>query len=148
MEVILLSDVKNVGKKGQIVDVSDGYAMNFLYPRKLAVAATTKGKEIKEQQDKEAKELYEANKAKAIELKAQIESIRLEFKAKCGNDGRMFGAISSKEIVEQLKTKYSIVVDKKKIVGESSCKTFGTSKIKIELFKDVIATINVDVKEM
>ena len=147
MEVILLADVKNVGKKGQIVEVSAGYATNFLIKRKLAVPSTEKSREIKKEQDEAAKALFEQNKANAIELKEKLEKVRVQCSAKAGSDGRMFGSISTKEVVEELNKQFGLVIDKKKFLGDTSIKSFGTSKLSIELFKGVIASIYVDVKE-
>lgn len=147
MEVILLEDVKKVGKKGQIVKVADGYGMNYLVKNKLAVLATTKAREVKADIDQKAKEEYEANKQKAIELKGEIELIRVKIHAKAGADGRMCGAISSKEVVEELKKQHNIVVDKKKFINESTIKAFGTTQIKVELFKGVVANLFVDVTD-
>jgi len=148
MEVILLADVKKIGKKGQIVKVADGYAMNFLIKQHLAVNATEKGREIKAEQDKKAAEEYAANKALAEELKQKIESIRVIVKAKGGADGRMFGCISTKEVVQELSKQHGLVIDKKKIISDVNINCFGTTKLKVELFKGVIATLNVEVKEM
>jgi len=147
MEVILLSDVKNVGKKGQIVNVSDGFAKNLLLPRKLAVMATTHSREIKQEQDEKAAELYAANKQKALDLKAKLEAVTVNIVATSGSDGRMFGSISSKEVVEELKKQHNLEVDKKKFIGESIIKCLGVTNLKNELFKGVVATIKVNVKE-
>lgn len=147
MEVILLQDVKKVGKKGEVVKVSDGYAKNFLLARHLAVIASEKSLEIKDQQDKEAKALYEQNKAKAKELKEKIEKITVEIEATSGGQGKMFGAVSNKQICEELEKQYGFVVDKKKFIGDSTIKTFGLSILKVELFKDVVAQVKVNVKE-
>lgn len=147
MEVILLQDVKKVGKKGEVVKVSDGYAANFLFPKKLAVNATQKAQEIKAEQDKQAKEDYEAHKQKAIELKGKIESVSVVLYASSGKDGKMFGAISTKEVTEELKKQHNIDIDKKKFIGESSIKNIGTTILKNELFKGVVAQVKVEVKE-
>ena len=147
MEVILLADVKKVGKKGQIIKVSDGYARNFLIPQKLAVAATTHQREIKEANDIKEKEEYQANKQKAIELKEQLEQLHIVTYAKSGANGAMFGAISTKEIARTLEEEHKIKIDKKKFIGETNIKTFGVTKLKLELFKDVIATLTVEVKD-
>lgn len=147
MEVILLQDVKKVGKKGQIINVSDGYAKNFLFPKKLAVIASSKGIEIKNEQDRQKKEEYEANKKKAQELKELLKDIIVQVSAKGGKDGRMFGSISAKEVCEELKKQFGYDVDRKKVIGENQIKTFGVTQLKFELFKDVVATVKVQVKE-
>lgn len=147
MEVILLSDVKKVGKKGEIIKVSDGYARNFLIPSKLAVPATAVNKDIKAKNDQKEKEEYEANKQKAIDLKNQLEKIHVIAYAKAGKEGNMFGAISTKEVASILENEHNIKIDKKKFVGETNLKSFGVHKLKLELFKDVYAVINVEIKE-
>ena len=147
MKVILLVDVKNVGKKGEVKNVSDGYGMNFLIKRKLAVPATEKAMEVKHEEDKEAKALYEANKQKAIELKKHLESLTITCYSKGGAEGRMFGTISTKQVVEEFRKQHNISLDKRKFIDALPIASFGTTKLKIELFKDVIATLNVVVKE-
>lgn len=147
MEVILLQDVKKVGKKGEVVKVSDGYAKNFLLAQKLAVPASEKGLEIKHEQDANAKAKYEADKKAAQELKEKLKEVVVHTIATGGKEGKMFGAISGKQVCEELEKQYGYVVDRKKFVGENSVKSFGTTELKIELFKDVIATIKVEVKE-
>ena len=147
MQVILLSDVKSLGKKGQIVKVADGYAQSFLFPRKLAVIATETSLNVKKQQDEDAKKLYEQQKEEAKQLKAKIEGIMLEFHSKSGKDGRMFGSISTKQVCEKMKEKHGITLDKKKFVDANPVNSLGVTKLKIELFKDVIATVNVHVLE-
>ena len=147
MQVILLQDVKKVGKKGEIVEVSDGYANNFLIRQHLAVRASEKSRAVKEEQDNKAAANYEAQKAAAEELKVKLASINLTFFAKTGKDGRMFGGISTKQICEELKSKYNLEVDKRKFIDSAPITTFGWSRPQNELFKGVIATINVEVKE-
>ena len=147
MEVILLQDVKKVGKKGEVVKVSDGYAKNFLLARHLAVVASEKSLEIKGQQDKAVQDKYEADKKQAQELKTKIEEVTLKLEATSGGQGKMFGAVSSKQISEELEKQFGYVVDKKKFVGENTIKTFGTTILKVELFKGVVAQIKVEVKE-
>lgn len=147
MKVILLKDVKKVGKKGDILEVSNGYAMNFLFKQGAAVKYTEKSLEVKKEQDHQAELDYLAAKKEAEELKAKIEAINLTFYSKPGQDGRMYGSISTKQICEELKTKHNIEIDKRKFVDSNPITTFGWSRPKNELFKGVIATINVEVKE-
>lgn len=147
MQVILLKDVKNVGKKGEIVTVSDGYAMNFLIRQKAAVKASEKSKEVKQEQDRQVQLDYEAKKAAAIELKDQLATINLTFYAKTGKDGKMFGSISTKQICEELKRVHNIEIDKRKFIDNEPINTFGWSRPKHELFKGVIATLNIEIKE-
>lgn len=148
MKVILLSDVKKVGKKGQIVEVSDGYGANYLIPNKLAVKATKTSMEIKNQQDKDYALKQEELKQEAIILKDKLEKLTLELKAKSGKDGKMFGAISTKQIVEEYKNQFGIELDKRKFVDGKNIGNLGYTKLKIELYKNVIATIIVHVSEI
>jgi len=147
MKVILLMDVKNIGKKGETKEVSDGYANNFLIPRKFAVPLTNKSLEILNKQNTEKANEIEANRKVALENKEKLKTITLEFTAKAAPDGRMIGSISYKEIEEELKNKFNIEIDKRKIVTKYQVNAFGTTKLKIELFKDVIGEISVHVKE-
>lgn len=147
MKVIMLQDVKKVGKKNEIIEVSAGYASNFLFPRKLAVAYTPKSVEIlnKQQEDKRLHE--EQLKQQAIELKERLKNITLEFKAKTGKDGKMFGTISIKQVVEQLKNQYNLEIDKRKFVDKTTIDTLGVVILKNELYKGVVADIKVHVGE-
>lgn len=148
MQVILLSDVKKVGKKGEMVEVSDGYARNFLIKQKLAVAATERSKEILaiQQHDKALEEA--ALKAKAEEVKAELETITLEFKVKTGEGGRVFGSVSSKQVCEELLKKHNIKVDKRKFLDTESVQSLGVTYLKVDLYKNqVIGNIKVHVSE-
>lgn len=146
MKVILLETVKNVGKKGQVVEVSDGYARNFLFPRKLAVSASEKSLEVLSEQKQHEKELADQKKETAIKLKAEVEKITLTFTAKTGEDGRLFGSISTKQIADEFSNKYNITVDKRKITG-GPVTSLGTTKCSVELHKEVTATFAVAVKQ-
>lgn len=147
MQVILLQDVRGVGKKGQTVDVSDGYGNNFLLPRRLAVLATKRSREILDNQI-EAKKQEEANKKKeAEELVVRLKDIILEFQATPGKDGRMFGSISSKQVCEAMKERHGILLDKRKFVEKDTVNVFGITTMKIELYKGVIGTFEVHVSE-
>lgn len=145
MKVILLKDVKNVGKKDQIVEVSDGYARNFLFRQNLAVIASTKSlDDLKENQNQEKAHL-EAIKAEAVELKKKMENITLSFSLKAGKEGKTFGSISTKQIGEALE-QAGFKLDKRKILSDPLA-SLGMHKVKIELHKDVTVTINCAVKE-
>ncbi|MBS3972836.1 MAG: 50S ribosomal protein L9 [Erysipelotrichaceae bacterium] len=145
MKVILLKDVKNVGKKDQIVEVSDGYARNFLFRQNLAVVASTKSlDDLKENQNQEKARL-EAIKAEAVELKKKMENITLSFSLKAGKEGKTFGSISTKQIGEALE-QAGFKLDKRKILSDPLA-SLGMHKVKIELHKDVTVTINCAVKE-
>lgn len=147
MKVILLQDVKNVGKKGQTIEVSDGYANNFLLPKRLGVNATKRSVEILDKQKEDARILDEKNRKEAEELKEKLKTITLEFTCKTGKDGKLFGSVSSKQIVEKLKTSYGITVDKRKFVDKETVNTLGVTILKNELYKGVVAEIKVHVSE-
>lgn len=147
MKVILLEDVKKVGKKGSIVDVSDGYGANFLIPKKLAVLATKTSLEIKKVQDDNKTKEEAIKKENAIALKEKIKDLVVEIKAGTGKEGKLFGAVSSKEIVEEYKKQFDIELDKRKFMDFNAISALGYTKIQIELYKDVIGTITVHVSE-
>ena len=146
MKVILLQDVKKVGRKGEVVEVSDGYASNFLFPRKLAVKKTDKSTEILEQQKEDARLLLEKQKKEALKIKEQLANIVVEFTLK-SNNGKVFGSVSFKQVEEELKAKHNIVIDKRKITTKGPVDQLGYTKLNIELFKGVIGIITVHVKE-
>lgn len=147
MKVILLKDVKKVGKKDQTVEVSDGYAKNFLFPQKLAVPLTKTSNQILANQ-KEAERLeFEKNQAEARELAEKLKDITLEFTLKSGTNGRCFGNITFKQIEEKLLNEYSLQIDKRKFVEKKPLDAFGMYRLEIELFKGVKGIVNVHVKE-
>ncbi len=147
MRVILLQDVRNVGKKDQIVEVSDGYANNFLMPKKLAVLYTDRSIEILNSQKENRAKAVAEEKQKAEELALKLKDITVEFMAKVSKDGRMFGTISPKQIEGELKTKYNIVIDKRKFIDHYPVNAIGYTRLRIELYKDVIGVVNVHVSE-
>ena len=145
MKVILLSDVKKVGKKGEVKNVADGYAMNFLIAKGLAVKSSEKSEEIlKREKDQEAKD-NQIKKDEATIIKNKLENIKLEFKVK-SKEGKVFNSISTKTICEELNKK-GIQVDKRKILDSEPIKSLGQTNVKIELYKGVIGTIQVVLKE-
>lgn len=147
MKIILLQDVKALGKKGQTVEVSDGYARNFILPKKLGVEANATNennlKLQKQHEAKVAKEQYE----EALALAAKIEDMPVEVTIKSGKDGRTFGSISSKEIATEFKAQHGIEIDKKKIVMDDAIRTVGTTIVSVKLHKDVTAKLTVRVRE-
>lgn len=147
MKVILLEDVKKVGKKGDVVKVADGYGQNFLIKNKLAVRETDTSKKVLDHQIEQQKELEAQRKEEAEKVKEVIEALTLEFKLKSGKDGRTFGSISTKNIVEELREKHGIKVDKRKFIDAHTVGALGYTKMKIELYKGVIATISVHLSE-
>lgn len=149
MKVILLSDVKKVGKKGDLIDVSDGYGRNFLIKQKLAVAATERSKEILNNQKQEEAALEAEKQKEAEQIKAQLEKITLEFKVKTGEGGRVFGSVSSKQICEELLKKHHIRVDKRKFIDNESITSCGFTYVKVDLYRNiVIGQIKVHVSEL
>lgn len=147
MKVILLQDIRKLGKKDQVIEVKDGYAANYLIPNKLAVRYTDRSKQILENQQQDRKLKEEELKALALEKKSKLDTITLEFKAKASKDGRMIGTISYKQVEAELLSRYHIEIDKRKFVDKLSINAFGNTILKIELYKDVIATIKVHVSE-
>ena len=147
MKVILLQDVKSIGKKNQVVEVSDGYAQNYLIPRRLAVKSTSKGIEVRDRQIQDEKDEFERKKKLAQEEANRLQELVLEFNAPSSKDGRMMGTISQKQVVELLKEKHNIVVDKRKFIDKYPINAFGYTNLKVELFKGVIGTIRVHVSE-
>lgn len=147
MKVILLKDVKGVGKKQEIVNVKDGYGANYLIPHGLAVMYSEKSLEILENQKADQAAEIAKNIAKAKEIAAKLKDITLEFTANSGTGGRMFGTISSKQIAAELASKHGIEIDKRKFVNKTTVDAFGYTKLLIELYKGVIGEINVHVTE-
>ena len=147
MEIILLKDVKGLGKKGESKTVSDGYASNFLIPKGLAVKKTAESVDnLKKEQAAEAKR-QEDLKNEALETKSKLESMVLEYKAKAQADNSMAGTISTKEIERDLLNKYNIVIDKRKFIDKFPLNEFGYTNLRIELYKGVVATIRIHISE-
>ena len=144
MKVILQQDVKGQGKKGQLIEASDGYARNYLLPRKLAVEATADNVNKMKMQDKARKA---AEKAEAQAVAEKLKSCTVQIKAKAGNGGRLFGAVTSKEIADTLKAQHGLEINKAKIVQEEPIKSFGTYTLKCKLGYEVTGTVKVVVSE-
>lgn len=147
MKVILQQDVKGQGKKGQMVEVSDGYARNFLLPRKLAVEASADNVNTMKLQEKARKAKEAAEKAEAEAVAEKLKQSVVKLTAKAGTGGRLFGAVTSKEIAEGLKAQHGIEINKSKIVQEEPIKTFGTYQLKAKLGYEVVGTVYVVVAE-
>ena len=147
MKVILLQDVKSVGKKGDIVDVSDGYAKNCLFKKKLGTPADSKNlNDLKLKKANEEKVAAE-NLADAKEFAKVIEKKTVVVKLKAGEGGKTFGSVSSKEIAQEAKSQHDMDIDKKKIVLPEAIKSFGTFDVPVKLHPEVTATLKVKVEE-
>lgn len=148
MKVILQEDVKGKGKKGELVNVSDGYARNFLLPRNLAVLANPANLTKMKADEKAKQKKLEADKAKAREVASNLGDVLVKITARSGGDGgKLFGAITSKEISEELKAQHGIEIEKNKIVQEDPIKSFGSYEIKCKLGFEINGIINVLVVE-
>ena len=145
MKVILIEDVKGKGKKDQVLEVSDGYARNYLFKNKLAIEATTKAMNDLAGKEASKQHKYEIEKATAEDVAKKLESLTVVIPQDAGKENKLYGAVTAKDIVEKLKNEYNIEVDKKKLILEAPIKTFGTYKIITKLFTDVSATITVQV---
>jgi large subunit ribosomal protein L9 len=148
MQLIMLKDVKGVGKAGEVIKVSDGYARNLLIPKKLAMEATDTNLKILDRKRKDIESQREMDFAKAQELKAQIEQKTVHLITKAGESGRLFGAITSKDIADILEKDHGIIIDKKKIALDSPIKQVGLTQVEIKLFPGVSAVckVNVDIQ--
>jgi len=142
MKVILKEDVKKVGKKGEIVNVADGYARNYLIARGLAVQETKGSLAVLSEQKKEEAAIEAEKEAEAKALAEKMESMTLTFHVKSGAEGRVFGSVSTKQIVEKLNQE-GIHVDKRKILDTNPIQSLGVTKVRMELYKNVIGTIKV-----
>ena len=147
MKVILQQDVKGQGKRGQLVNVSDGYARNFLLPKKLAVPANADNMNKMIMQDKAKKAQMEAEKAEAQATAEKLKELMVKIPAKAGAGGRLFGAVTSKEISEALQAQFGLNIAKSKIVQDEPIKAFGGYELKCKLGYEITGTVNVVVTE-
>jgi len=147
MKVILLQDVKGLGKKGEVINASDGYARNFLFPKKVAAEATEGNmKTLKEQKtSQEMKKQQEIEEAK--DLAKKIEKSPIEITAKAGDGGRLFGSVTSKDLAEALEKQYKIKIDKRKIVLPEPIRELGVRHIEIKIHPGVVGKLKVSIKE-
>lgn len=145
MKVILLQDIKGIGKKDDVINSSDGYARNFLFPKKMAVEATPENMtKLKGKKDSQKHKL-DLEKAEAEEISKKLRGIQLKIKVKAGENGKIFGGVTAKEISDNLKLQYRIEVDKKKIDLKETIKNIGMVTVNIRLFEGVIGILKVDV---
>lgn len=145
MKVILKADIKGVGKKDEIINASDGYVRNFLFPKNLAVEANASNiSELKAKQN--ANQFRkDTEREEAERVKAQLQKIRLDIEVRAGDNGKIFGGVSSKDIAEILNNKHGIKVDKKKVDLKEAIKTLGITTVNIKLFEGVIGEVKVNV---
>ena len=145
MKVILCADVKGQGKKDQVIEVSDGYARNFLFPKKLAIPADAKG--LNEAKDKEASKQHkiDVERQNAKDIAQKLKSIKVVFEYAAGPDKKLYGSVTAKDIAEALQKKHNITVDKRKITLAVPIKSFGTFSADVKLFNDVTGKIIVEV---
>ena len=143
MKVILLDNIKGVGKKDEIINASDGYARNFLFPKKLAVEANNEN--LSKLKSKKQSEQYkkDVDKANAEKMAKQLDDITLSIKVKAGENGKIFGGVTSKEISEELNKQYKLEIDKKKIVLNENIKNIGSFDITVKLYEGVTGKLKV-----
>ncbi len=147
MKVILLQDVKGKGKKGQMIEVSDGYARNYMLPRKMAVEATADAVNTMRMNDKAAAEKAAKERAEALEISKKLREMTLVVTAKGGGAGRLFGSITNQEIADTLKEKSGIALDKRKIVIADAIKSVGTYTVQCKLGYEITAPLTVKIEE-
>ena len=148
MKVILLTDVKGKGKKGQMIEVSDGYARNYMLPRKLAIEATADAVNTMRMNDKATAERQARERAEAVAISKQLRELTLVVKAKGGGAGRLFGAVTTNEIAEALKKNAGINIDKRKLVLDENIKNVGTYTVKAKLGYEIVGQFNVKIEEL
>jgi large subunit ribosomal protein L9 len=147
MKVILTQDVKGKGKKGQMIEVSDGYARNFMLPKKLAIEATADAINTMRMNDKATQERIAREKAEALALSKQLREMTLVVTCKGGGNGRLFGSVTSQEIADALKAKSGITLDKRKLVIADTIKNVGTYTITCKLGYEITAPLTVKIEE-
>ena len=145
MKVILMDNIKGVGKKDEIINASDGYARNYLLPKKLAVEANAENMSKLNNKKESANYKKDQEKQNAEELAKKLKGIMLKIKVKAGENGKIFGGVTSKEISENLKNQYNLIVDKKKIELKEAIKTLGSFNVSIKLFEGITADLKVEV---
>ncbi len=147
MKVILLQDVKGKGKKGQMIEVSDGYARNYMLPKKIAIEATADSINTMRMNDKAAAERAAKEKAEAMEIAGRLREMTLVVTAKGGGAGRLFGSVTNQEIADALKAKTGITLDKRKIVIGDQIKNVGTYTVQCKLGYEITAPLTVKIEE-
>ena len=147
MKVILLTDVKGKGKKGQMIEVSDGYARNYMLPRKLAQEATADAVNTMRMNDKATAERQARERAEAVAISKQLRELTLIVKAKGGGAGRLFGAVTTTEIADALKKNANITIDKRKLILDENIKNVGTYTVKAKLGYEIVGQFTVKIEE-
>ncbi len=147
MKVILLQDVKGKGKKGQLLEVSDGYARNYMLPRKMAIEATADAVNTMRMNDKATQERIAREKAEAMEVSKKLREMTVTVTAKGGGNGRLFGSVTNQEIADALKAKTGIALDKRKIVISDAIKNVGTYTVTCKLGYEITAPLTVKIEE-
>ncbi len=147
MKVILMADVKGHGKKGEMVNASDGYARNYLLPKGLAVVADKEAVNVMESRQSAAAFHKEQERQQALALAEQLKEAKVSFTAKAGENGKLFGSITAKDVAEQLKMQCHLVVDKKKIQLADGIKTLGITQVTVKVYPEITATLKVEVKQ-
>lgn len=147
MKVILLQDVKGKGKKGQMLEVSDGYARNFMLPKKLAIEATADAINTMRMNDKAAAEKAARERAEALEISKQLREMTVVVTAKGGGAGKLFGSVTNQEIADALKAQSGIALDKRKIVVSDPIKNVGTYTVQCKLGYEITAPLTVKIEE-
>ena len=145
MKVILTQDIKGVGKKDEIINTNDGYARNFLLPRKMAVEANSQNMSLLQGRKDSANFKKEQEKETALMIQDKLSKIMLKVKVKAGGNGKIFGSITSKEIATELKNQYNLDIDKKKILLKDSIKELGVFNIEIKLYEGIIGKLKIDI---
>ena len=147
MKVILMQDVRGKGKKGQMIEVSDGYARNYMLPRKIAVEATADAVNTMRMNDKAAAEKAAKERAEAVELSKKLREMTLTVTAKGGGAGRLFGSVTNQEIADALKVTAGVTLDKRKIVISDPIKSIGTYTVQCKLGYEITAPLTVKIVE-
>lgn len=146
MKVILLQDVKGSGKKGDVINCSDGYARNFLLPKKLAVEATSGNMTELNNQKASVAHKRAVNRENSSELKERLEKAKIVISAKSGDNGKLFGAVTSMDIEKAVKEQTGIEIDKRKVVLSDSIKSTGAYEVTVKLFEDISAKLKLEIK--
>lgn len=147
MKVLLLADVKGQGKKDEIVNVSDGYARNFLFPKKLAVVADNKAISDAKGREDAKRHKIEVDKAAANDIKQRMDAVQVKITQSAGADGRLYGSVTSSDIAEELKAQHGIEIDRRKIQMDGAIKTFGTYDLDVKLYPEIVGKVHVLVSQ-